>query len=65
MPETTINIDIGKKLISPEDSSDTSYLPSGAEKKRAVIMYLLFGVIIAISNKKVNVFEYFHLKQSI
>ncbi|MBU0626516.1 hypothetical protein KKG31_01260 [Patescibacteria group bacterium] len=29
------------------------------------MMYMFFGIIISISKKKVNSFEYFHLKQSI
>ena len=56
---------IENKIITTDDVVDTSYVPSGVEKKRAVMMYLLFGIIIAIANKKVNVYEYFHLKQSI
>ncbi len=60
---TNTNIEIPR--IIPDNQGDLSYTPSSIEKKRAVMMYLLFGIIIVISNKKVNIFEYFHLKQSI
>ena len=42
------------------------YVPSSTEKKRAVMMYLLIGIIIvAFNNQKKSDFENFHLKQSI
>ena len=42
------------------------YTPSSTEKKRAVMMYLLIGIIVvALNNQKKNVFELFHLKQSL
>jgi hypothetical protein len=47
---------------SPEEN--TLYIPSSKEKKRAVIMYFLFGIMMVIADKKTNEFEYFHLKQS-
>lgn len=40
------------------------YAPSSLEKKRAVVMYGLFGIIIMIGKKEMNQFEYFHLKQA-
>jgi len=40
------------------------YLPSSAEKKRAVVMYFLFGIIMMLPKVQMNVFEYFHLKQA-
>jgi hypothetical protein len=40
------------------------YMPSSVEKKKALMMYFLFGIIIVISNKKVNDFEFFHVKQA-
>lgn len=48
------------------DSSKEVYVPSSTEKKRAVMMYLLIGIIIvAFNNQKKTDFEQFHLKQSI
>lgn len=41
------------------------YVPSSIEKKRALIMYFMFGIMIVIADKKTNDFEYFHLKQAI
>lgn len=58
------NSNIENQIILPDSLWDTVYVPSSIEKKRAVMMYFLFGVIIVIWTKKVNMFEYFHLKQS-
>jgi len=44
--------------------STQEYIPSSVEKKKALMMYFLFGIIIVISNKKVNDFEFFHVKQA-
>lgn len=42
------------------------YVPSSTEKKRAVMMYLLIGIIVvAFNNQKKSDFESFHLKQSL
>lgn len=42
------------------------YVPSSTEKKRAVMMYLLIGVIVvALNNQKKSDFEQFHLKQAL
>lgn len=67
MPETLSPAEITENKIIPTDAGEVAwvYAPSSIEKKRGVMMYMLFGVIIAISNKKVNSFEYFHLKQAI
>lgn len=40
------------------------YVPSSSEKKRAVMMYLFFGIMVYLTKKQVNSFEYYHLKQS-
>ena len=46
--------------------SQEVYLPSSTEKKRAVMMYLLIGIIVvAFNNQKKSDFESFHLKQSL
>jgi len=40
------------------------YVPSSIQKKRALMMYFLMGIILVLSEKKTNEFEYFHLKQA-
>lgn len=67
MPEIPSPAEVTENVIIPTDAGQVAwiYAPSSIEKKRAVMMYMLFGVIIAISNKKVNSFEFFHLKQAI
>jgi len=54
-------------VTSPNiEASWEVYTPSSTEKKRAVMMYLLIGIIVvALNNQKKNAFESFHLKQSL
>ncbi|HBB04892.1 TPA: hypothetical protein DCZ39_08695 [Patescibacteria group bacterium] len=48
------------------EPSKEVYIPSSTEKKRAVMMYLLIGIIVtAFNNQKKTDFEQFHLKQSL
>ena len=48
----------------PVQSSTTIYIPNSSEKKRAIMMYVFFGIMVGISKKEMNPFEYFHLKQA-
>lgn len=41
------------------------YVPSSSDKKRAIMMYLFFGIMVSMSNKNLNVFEKYHLRQAI
>lgn len=42
------------------------YVPSSTEKKRAVMMYFLMGIIVsAFTTQKKSDFEQFHLKQAL
>lgn len=52
-------------VVDQKWSVNTSYVPSSLEKKRAILMYLFFGIIIFISKREMSIFEYFHLKQSL
>lgn len=47
-----------------EEETAPVYVPSSSEKKRAVLMYLLIGIMVYLSRKDVNKFEYYHLKQA-
>jgi hypothetical protein len=49
---------------TPEEETTPVYIPSSSEKKRAVLMYLLIGIMVYLSKKDVNKFEYYHLKQA-
>ena len=53
---------------SPDSTTknmDTSiYTPSSSDKKRAVMMYLFLGIMVWITKKNINSFEYYHLKQA-
>lgn len=53
---------------SPENKiksiDSTKYIPSSSDKKRAIMMYLFFGIMVSISKKNLNKFEYYHLKQA-
>ena len=41
------------------------YIPSSIEKKRAVVMYMFFWIMVAISMENMSDFEYWHLKQAV
>lgn len=40
------------------------YMPGSLEKKRAIMMYLFFGIMVSIAKKDISAFEYYHLKQA-
>lgn len=42
-----------------------SYIPSSLERKKTLLMYFFFGIVIAIAQGKLSEFELYHLKQSI
>jgi hypothetical protein len=50
--------------IPPLPESNLFYVPSSIQKKRAIMMYFLMGIVLVLSEKKTNEFEYFHLKQA-
>lgn len=56
---------IETNIIIPPIQGVDLYVPSSIEKKRALVMYFLFGIMIVIADKKTNDFEYFHFKQAI
>lgn len=59
-------INLENVLLSSVETSWELYAPSSTEKKRAVMMYLLIGIIVvALNNQEKNAFELFHLKQAL
>lgn len=65
MEETKVSETATAPIIMDEPSQE-AYIPSSTEKKRAVMMYLLMGIIVvAFNNQKKSDFEQFHLKQSL
>lgn len=49
-----------------EGHIDTAkYIPSSSDKKRAIMMYLILGIMVWLSKKNMNNFEYYHLKQAV
>jgi len=44
---------------------ENEYVPGSSEKKRACVMYLFFGILVSLSKKEFNPFEFYHLKQAI
>ena len=70
MEETSQSSTAGQipEIVTPMviEPSKEVYIPSSTEKKRAVMMYLLIGIIVvAFNNQKKSDFEQFHLKQSL
>ena len=54
-----------KEIFDQKWSVNALYVPSSLEKKRAILMYLFFGIIIFIGKKEMSIFEYFHLRQAL
>lgn len=53
--------------ISPDSTKNNiviEYIPSSSDKKRAVMMYLFLGIMVWVTKKNINTFEYYHLKQA-
>lgn len=47
-------------------NSTNKYIPGSSEKKRAVMMYLLLGIIlVSISKVELSAFEFAHFKQAL
>jgi hypothetical protein len=47
------------------NQNNNVYIPSSSERKKCVLMYVLFWILMMMNKKDVTVFEYRHLKQSI
>lgn len=43
---------------------DDRYVPSSIERKKALLMYFFVGIVAALSQDEVSVYEMFHLKQA-
>lgn len=56
MPQSSVNIG---------SLAQEQYVPSSLERKRALLMYLLIGIIITVGRWWLTEFESFHLKQAI
>jgi len=61
--QNQIQVPVAPSVIGIQPPQE-QYIPSSVEKKKALMMYFLFGIIIVIANKKVNDFEFFHVKQA-
>lgn len=42
-----------------------NYVPSSIERKKALLMYMFIGILVALSKWKVSKYEKYHLKQAI
>jgi len=58
-------------MLNQNNSNDTTqnidstkYVPGSSDKKRAIMMYLFFGIMVTLTKKELNSFEYYHLRQS-
>ncbi|UFX82535.1 hypothetical protein [Candidatus Absconditicoccus praedator] len=53
------------KSTELNDLVGEGYVPSEAERKKAVMMYFLLGIIIGLSAVKLGKYEKYHLKQAL
>lgn len=58
------NADDSQTTEQVNQSQHPKYVPSALERKRAMLMYILFGVIATILTRKVSVYEFYHVKQA-
>ncbi|NCQ81677.1 hypothetical protein GW750_02510 [bacterium] len=56
-----MNTQITKEV---ESDQQVLYVPSEVERKKVLVMYLLFGIIISITKESLSSYEYSHLKQA-
>lgn len=47
------------------EMTEDLYVPAETERKTAMLMYFISGIIAALHKKKLTVFEMFHLKQAL
>lgn len=53
-------------VVTEVVSTPEIYVPSAVERKKALLMYMFFGVLFTISQKKIgSPYESFHIKQAI
>jgi len=57
---------IKQKSISGEnlEIEKEVYIPGSSEKKRVIMMYFFFGILVYLSKTDITEYEYSHLKQS-
>lgn len=41
-----------------------NYVPSALERKKSILMYMLWGIIISLTQGKMTRYEFFHCKQA-
>ena len=44
---------------------DEQYIPSSVERKKVVLMYFFVGIVVALSQERLSIYEMFHLKQAL
>ncbi|GHV26436.1 hypothetical protein FACS1894176_07180 [Bacteroidia bacterium] len=49
---------------TPTQNTRDNYLPSSAEKKQAVMMYLFVGLLLSLQQQDVSPYMHHHIKQS-
>ena len=47
-----------------DDLISQSYVPSALERKKSLLMYLLRGILISLTQRKMTKYEFFHCKQA-
>jgi hypothetical protein len=59
-------INTGAPVLNIDQLAPASYVPSEFERKRAVVMYFLIGIVMTLqSDSPISAYEWFHLQQSL
>lgn len=56
---------IANNLYMNEIQQDVIYIPSSVETKKALLLYLFLGIMVALVKKEVSVYEIYHIQQAI
>lgn len=68
LDDQTINQDnasTSSNAVQIDSISSSAYIASSIERKRSLMMYYLFGIIMSLDKKDLSDFESFHIRQAL
>ena len=62
--DTSSQSSSSESKIQIDNISSNIYVSSSIERKRSLMMYYLFGIMMSLDKKDLSEFESFHIRQS-
>lgn len=62
--QTTENTNVETPKVEIDNISSNVYVASSIERKRSLMMYYLFGIMMSLDKKDLSEFESFHIRQA-